>query len=90
MENKKANLIKGFFVCDSCRQTCIDGSDSIGLYGPNSCVFSSHPRKQYIRCLGKYCDIPCKLRRKESDITIDKLITLVKYLTKELNKHLMD
>ena len=85
----KKGTLKGFFVCDMCRQSCKDGCDDVGLYGPNSCVFAYHPRKQFINCLGPYCDIPCKLQRKESDLTIEQLIKLTMFLTDELNKVLI-
>lgn len=85
----KKGTLKGFFVCDKCRSLCKDGCDSVGLYGPNSCVFAYYPRKQFIKCLGPYCDTPCKLKQKESDLTIDQLIKLTMFLTDELNKVLI-
>ena len=84
-----ANNIKGFFVCNRCRETCKDGLDDVGPYGPNSCVKAYYPRKQYIKCLGSYCDSPCGFREKISDVTVEQLINLVKFLTIELNKHLI-
>lgn len=83
------NSIKGFFVCQKCRIKCKDGSDKIGLYGPNSCVFAYFPRKQYVNCLGPYCDEPCEHRTETSDLTIEQLLNLVKFLTKELNSRLV-
>lgn len=83
------NSIKGFFVCDKCRSSCHDGCDEVGLYGPNSCVFAYFPRKQHIKCLGPYCDSPCNLQQTESDLTLEQLLRLVRFLTAELNKHLL-
>jgi len=48
-----------------------------------------YPRKQAVECLGEYCDEPCQLRKKWGDLEMEQLITLVKYLGKELNKHLI-
>lgn len=47
------------------------------------------PRKQFIECLGEHCDQPCQLQKKRGDLNMSHLITLVKYLGKELNTHLI-
>ena len=85
----KVNSLKGFFVCEQCRKSCKNGCDDVGPYGPDRCVDAYFPRKQYIRCLGKYCDTPCKFQQDESSLKMEQLINLVKYLTLELNKHLI-
>lgn len=85
----KLESLKGFFVCDKCRELCQDGADEVGLYGPNSCVFAYFPRKQRVACLGPYCDCPCALQKPDSDLTMDQLIRLVVYLARELNQQLL-
>jgi len=70
------NNLKGFFVCNQCRSTCKDGCDDVGPYGPNSCVKAYFPRKQFVKCLGPYCDSPCKLKQKKigfDNRTVNKL-----------------
>ena len=80
--------LKGFFVCNRCRNNCANGCDEIGPFGPDNCVGAYYPRKQRVTCLGKYCDDPCEYQE-ESDLTMEQLVVLVKYLTVEINKHLI-
>ena len=81
--------LKGFFVCDKCREQCFDGVDEVGPFGPNSCAKAYHPRKQVIDCLGPYCDQPCPLQKGATELTFTQLIDLVNYLGDELNTHLV-
>jgi hypothetical protein len=81
--------LKGFFVCDKCRRDCRDGCDAVGLFGPQSCVFAYFPRKQRIGCLGPWCDVPCDLRKDASDLRMEQMVRLVKFLTVELNRYLI-
>jgi hypothetical protein len=64
------------FVCNRCRRDCI---------GESGECESDYPRKQRIGCLGKHCDDPCELQQTESDLTLDHLIALSKYLGGKLN-----
>lgn len=86
--NSNLSSLKGFFVCAQCRRDCRDGCDEVGLFGPNSCVFAYFPRKQRIGCLGPQCDLPCDLQKDVSDLQMEQMVRLVKFLTVELNKHI--
>jgi hypothetical protein len=52
------------------------------IYEENKDIY---PRKQPITCLGRFCDEPCKLRQEETDLDIETLVTLVKYLGTKCN-----
>ena len=80
--------LKGMFVCNRCRKSCKNGSDEVGVYGPDNCVEAYFPRKQKIACLGKYCEQPCELIQ-DSDLTFDALINAVKYLGDLVNHYIM-
>lgn len=67
--------IKGFFICDFCRNICEgkcfeqlkainDGTVKEGdeEYEKNKDLIG---RKHIITCLGKYCDRPCKYQKQE-------------------------
>lgn len=75
--------LKGFFVCNRCRLEC-DGSDDC-----MNDLEELHPRKQEIGCLGGYCDDPCDLKQDHSELTVQHLIPLVKYLGNRLNTFLI-
>jgi len=77
MESK----LRHFFICNNCRAYCQDNPQCMdemdhGLY----------PRKQVIDCLGEWCDEPCDLRQEPGNLKTEQLVTLVKYLSTELNK----
>lgn len=79
--------LRQFFVCNNCRTNCPSGTEcSEELLTDGNPLF---PRKQYIECLGEWCDSPCALRKENSDIKISQLIILVKYLGTQLNNQLM-
>jgi hypothetical protein len=78
--------LKGFFVCEKCRDECLNKEDEFGVAGPDRCPVAYFPRKQRIGCLGHYCDTPCYRQISGSDLTMEQLINLVYYLGKELNK----
>lgn len=81
--------LKGFFVCDKCRDECRNGEDEVGVFGPDCCPEAYFPRKQRIGCLGVYCDTPCHRQISGSDLTMGQLINLVMYLGGELNGFLV-
>lgn len=74
------------FVCNNCRTYC-SGTCSNELHQiENNVIIDDElfPRKQLIGCLGIYCDEPCKLQ-KESDLDINKLLNLTKWMGQKLN-----
>jgi hypothetical protein len=81
--------LKGFFVCNKCRNDCHNGRDAEGVFGPDCCPLAYFPRKQRIGCLGPYCDTPCSLQSDESDLTLKQLIDLIYYLGNRLNGFLI-
>jgi hypothetical protein len=84
--------LRDHFVCNNCRAIC-SGQCWLELEklqnGEDIEDKDLYPRKQLIGCLGQYCDKPCKLQKKESDLKIDHLINLSKYLGVKLNEFLM-
>lgn len=72
------------FVCNNCRTNCPSGP---------ACTADLdtvlYPRKQYVDCLGEWCDQPCELRKEHSDLKMEQLVVLVRYLGTELNRHLI-
>ena len=82
--------IKDAFVCNHCRTVC-KGTCSKELEEIEKGIRENDdlfPRKQLIGCLGKYCDKPCHLRKNDSDLTIEHLLRLTKYLGDKLNETL--
>ena len=93
--------INGSFICEHCRNECRgkchDRLTAImeGKYKPGDEEYEANKdligRKQIIRCLGPYCDKPCRYKLdeftpyKESD-GIEPLINLIKYLGNEVHK----
>jgi len=84
------NKLKHFFVCDNCRETCSNGEDEVGKFGPDNCYIEYHPRKQKIKCLGELCDIPCHLQTEECYVTKEQLVQLILYITSRLNEFLIE
>ena len=80
--------LKGFFVCNKCRDQCYNGCDTVGVFGPDFCPKAYFPRKQSIKCLGPLCDVPCELQEVESDVTIEQLVNLIMYLGTKLNERI--
>jgi hypothetical protein len=72
--------LRGSFVCNKCRDEC---------QSEQECETDCFPRKQRISCLGPYCDDPCERQQNESDLTLEQLIILTKFLGNELNKFLV-
>ena len=73
-------MLRGFFVCNNCRKFC-DGTCSKELQEIKDGLRIDnelYPRKQLIGCLGKYCDKPCELQIKESDLTLLKNLNIKK------------
>lgn len=85
MENEYK--LRGSFVCNNCRATC-KGTCSKELIDIQNGICKDddlYPRKQLIGCLGPYCDEPCELQKKDTDLTIDQCINLIKYFGYKLN-----
>ena len=86
--------LKEAFICDYCRNICKAGCHEemverlkTGKINPTDPDF--YPRKQIITCLGKYCQHPCQYQREETDLTMEQLINLVKFLGTKLNEFLI-
>ena len=77
-----AYKLRGSFICNNCLANCKTSDECIND------IEALYPRKQQIGCLGEFCDSPCELQ-KESDLTIEALVTLTKFLGGELNKYLL-
>jgi hypothetical protein len=83
------STLKGFFVCDKCREDCHNGVDEVGVFGPDNCPAAYFPRKQRVGCLAGYCDTPCSLQKETTDLTMEQMIDLVRYLGDYLNEFLI-
>ena len=79
--------LRNSFVCNNCRRTC-EGTCSQELeeiLKGQRVDNELYPRKQLIGCLGPYCDVPCEFQKKESDLTLEQTIKLIKYFGQKLN-----
>lgn len=87
--------IKDCFICEYCRNVCCGPCDNDlqrleeGIVDNKNKDLKNH-RKQRIKCLGVYCDVPCKLQNKNEVPDIQVLINTIKFLGTELNKRLTD
>ena len=83
--------LKGMFICNFCRNICRAGCAEDLERLENGIIDDknkdlSNNRKQSITCLGKYCDMPCKLQDKNAKPSIDVLINSIYYLGETTNK----
>ena len=86
----------GSFICDKCRNVCKGGcheklmeikNGDLSHYEENKDLIG---RKQIIHCLGKYCDSPCGLQRKEytpfnDEDEIQPLMELISWMGNKIN-----
>lgn len=88
--------VKECFICDYCREICdgncneikkmlLSGKVAKGdkFYKDN--IDLADNRKQFIHCLGKYCDKPCDLQDINAEPPIEVLIKTIKYLGNKCN-----
>lgn len=86
--------IKDCFVCNFCREICKGGCNEDLERLEQGIVDSKNKdlqnnRKQRIKCLGKYCDAPCKLQDLSVEVDPQLLINTIKYLGTTLNELLI-
>ncbi len=80
--------INGNFVCEHCRQECghcIDELETIKNGGEIEDK-ELYPRKQLIKCLGKYCQHPCQYYNDETDLTVDQCVKLINWMGTKIHK----
>lgn len=93
--------INGSFICERCRQICKGGCFERLMAIENGEVIEGSKeyeankdligRKQIIRCLGKYCDNPCRFQLEEytpykEEDGIKPLINLINYMGGKVNE----
>jgi len=99
------NSIKHVFICDFCRERC-EGDCFKKLMAiknkevkPGSEEYETNKdlidRKQIIHCLGKYCDEPCDLQKKDftpynEEDGLYPLINALKYMVGKCNELLIE
>jgi hypothetical protein len=82
--------LQGHFVCDRCRQecgACISELERVAK-GEEIEDKNLYPRKQLIGCLGPYCDKPCFRQKKTTDLTLDHMTMLARWMGNKLNKNI--
>ena len=84
---------RGLFICENCRNICKGTCHEEmlecfkeGKMPKDDPYF--FPRKQIITCLGPFCKSPCKYQQKETDLTIEQAMNIIKFFAWRLDKEL--
>lgn len=89
--------IKDCFICNFCRNECkgpcndikeaiLNGKIKKGSKEYLENIDLTTDRKQIIKCLGKYCDRPCKHQDLNAKPPIEALVRAIKYLGNKCNQ----
>lgn len=92
MEGDAKFYLKDCFICRFCREVCkgcVEDMERLSKGIVDDGNRDLVGRKQAIECLGKYCDKPCSLQKKDIDVDPQILVNTIMFLGTELNKQLV-